>query len=148
MKNNSSLLAILFSVFLIAGCSSTSEDGLPKKGTHHFSIEEALNSERGQLVVDPNVKLYFASGKGKVIRRGMVSNKKTNAFNKSAKEACQIAFLSAVKQFQGTAKKYGGRKVTNLVSYYKKQTYSSRTAFECEVGGLMAGVALKGNIAK
>lgn len=136
-------------VLLTAGCASiTSSDGTPKKGVHHFSIANALSSVKAQEVLDSGISTQFASGGGRIIRRGLVSNKKTNAVNKTAEAACQIAFLSAVKQFQYAARNNGGSRVVNLISYYKKRPYSSTTQYECHVGAIMAGVTLKGDIAQ
>ena len=116
---------------------------------HHFSIEEALSSPKAKGVIDPNIKLSFGSGtKGGIIKSGLTANKKTNAFNKSDKEACEWAFLSAIKTFQERAVKEGGTKVINLTGYYKKKAFDSKTQFQCGAGALMAGVTLKGDIAK
>lgn len=111
-------------------------------------IDVALNSPEAKEVLDPSIPVYFAKGKGKIIKADLVSNRKTNAFAKSDEKACIWAFLSAVKQFQETAKKEGGTKVINLVSYYKKKVYSSTTKYECHAGAVVAGVALKGDIAR
>ncbi|WP_066566312.1 excinuclease ABC subunit A [Snodgrassella sp. CFCC 13594] len=111
-------------------------------------IEEALNSPEGQSVLDPAIKIQFARGGGRIIKQGLVSNRKTNAFGKSDKEACQWAFLSAVKQFQDRAHELGGKRVVNLVSYYQKNTLKSSREYECHAGGVIAGVALKGDIAR
>ena len=83
-----------------------------------------------------------------MLRHGLVSNKKTNAANKSDEEACIRAFLSAVKQFQESARDAGATKVVNLISYYKKKPFSSTTRYECHAGGVLAGVALKGDLAQ
>lgn len=56
-----------------------------------------------------------------MIQKGAVTNPKTNAVNKTDKEACQWVFLSAVKRFQDQAVAKGVTKVGNLVSYYKKK---------------------------
>ena len=37
---------------------------------------------------------------------------------------------------------------TNIVSYFKKNEYKSATDFECHVGAIMAGVALKGDLVR
>lgn len=150
MKKTTSLLITgAAALLLTVGCAGTNNsDGSAKVGTHHFSIANALASEKGQEVLNPNISTSFAGGSGRVIAKGLVSNKKTNSFNKTSEEACQIAFLSAVKQFQIRAQELGGSKVVNLVSYYKKNTYTSKTEYECEVGNIMAGVALKGDIAR
>lgn len=115
----------------------------------YFSIDEALNSPKAQEILDKNIKLSFGSGtKANFIKQGLTSNKKTNAFNKSDKEACEWAFLSAIKSFQERAVKEGGKRVVNLTGYYKKQPFNSKTQFQCGAGALMAGVTLKGDIAK
>lgn len=122
----------------------------PKNEAQFYSIQDALNSPQAKEVLDPSIKLYFgkpAPG-GKVLVKGVVTNPKTNALNKSDAEACQWAFLSAVKKFQERAKKEGGSKVGNLVSYYKKKEYRSTTQYECHAGRSIAGVALKGDIVK
>ncbi|WP_301099370.1 excinuclease ABC subunit A [Otariodibacter sp.] len=135
-------LVVAFSVTLIAACA-------PKDTVHYYSIQDALNSPQAKQVLDPNIQLSFAKqASGKVLQSGLVSNKKTNAVNKTDKEACEWAFLSAVKQFQETAKSNGATKVGNLVSYYKKNTYTSSTQFECHTGNIIGGVALKGDIVK
>ena len=100
-------------------------------------------------MLNPNVKLSFGSGgKGKILKQGLTANKKTNAFNKSDQEACEWAMLSALRTFQDRAIQEGGSKVINLTGYYKKQPFDSKTQFQCGAGALMAGVTLKGDIAK
>lgn len=121
----------------------------PRHEVQYHSISEALNSPQGKEVLDPSIKLYFGkAAPGSVLVKGAVTNPKTNALNKSDLEACRWAFLSAVKKFQERAKKEGGKKVGNLVSYYKKKEYSSTTQYECHAGRSIAGVALKGDIVK
>ncbi|WP_386698578.1 excinuclease ABC subunit A [Lonepinella sp. MS14436] len=136
------LISITIAALVLAACSV-------RDTTHHLSINEALNSAAAKKTLNSNVKLYFAkSAKGTVLAKDLVTNKKTNAANKTDVEACQWAFLSAVKQFQDRAVSMGATKVTNLVSYYKKNVYSSATEFECHAGHLISGVALKGDIVK
>lgn len=50
--------------------------------------------------------------------------------------------------FQDKAKEMGANAVINVVSYYKKDTFSSATEFECHAGTFVGGVALKGTYAK
>jgi hypothetical protein len=76
------------------------------------------------------------------------SNKKTNAFGKSDKEACEWAFLSALLSFHQRALAEGGDAVVNLTGYYKKQVFSNTTHFQCGAGATMAGVTLKGTVVK
>ena len=136
------LFTVSIMAIILGACSS-------RDTTHYLSINEALNSPKAKEILNPKVKLYFAKpAKGKEVLSGLVSNRKTNASNKSDEEACQIAFLSAVKQFQDRAESNGARKVTNIVSFYKKNTYSSTTQYEGHAGRNVAGAALKGDIVK
>ncbi|HYL24294.1 MAG TPA: excinuclease ABC subunit A, partial [Burkholderiales bacterium] len=74
------------------------------------------------------------------------SNKKTNAFNKSDQEACDIAFISAAVSLQQRAKQEGGNAVVNIHSVYKNDKFESPTEYLCGAGALMAGVALRGTV--
>ncbi|QPB43511.1 excinuclease ABC subunit A [Rodentibacter haemolyticus] len=133
---------VVTAALIMAACA-------PRDTTHYYSIQEALNSSQAKEILDPSVKLYFGkTAPGKVIRKGITTNPKTNALNKSDLEACQWVFLSAVKKFQERAKKEGATKVSNLVSYYKKKEYRSPSQYECHAGRSIAGVALKGDIVK
>lgn len=76
------------------------------------------------------------------------SNKKTNAFNKSDKEACEWAFLSALLSFHQRALSVGGDAVVGIQGYYKKRPFSSESDFQCGAGATMAGVTLKGTVVK
>ena len=115
-------------------------------------IKDALNyvGKKGSAkeILDPSIALVFGRGGGNIIQADLVSNKKTNGFGKSDVDACHWAFLSAVKQFQQSAKDVGAKKVVNLVSYYKKHEFKSTTEYECHAGAFIVGVALKGDIAR
>lgn len=115
----------------------------------YYDIQEALSSAKAQKLLDPNIKLSFGSGTTNgIIVKGLQSNKKTNAFAKKDKDACTHAFLSALISFQQRAIKEGGTRVVNLTGYYKKQPFDSKTQFQCGAGAIMAGVTLRGDIAK
>lgn len=138
----SAKLAIIVSALALAACA-------PRDTTHHLSINDALKSSEAATVLNPNIKLYFGTpAPGKVVVANTVTNKKTNAANKTDEKACQWAFLSAVKQLQDKAASKGATKVGNIVSYYKKNTFKSRTEYECHAGNIISGVALKGDIVK
>lgn len=118
---------------------------------HMQSIEAAMNSADFKERLDPNIRFYFGSQTHPEIEKSFgkfVSNKKTNAFNKSDEAACEWVLLSALLTFQERVKAEGGNAVVNLNSYYKKNTFSSETEYECHVGGIMAGVALQGEVVK
>lgn len=141
MKFSKTLATAVISL-LLAACST-------RDTTHYLSINQALNSPKAKEILNPKIKLYFGKpAKGKTVASDLVSNRKTNASNKSDEESCQIAFLSAVKQFQDRAESRGATKVSNIVSFYKKKTYVSTTLYECHAGRTISGVALKGDLVK
>ena len=74
------------------------------------------------------------------------SNKKTNAFNKSDQEACEVAFISAAVSLQQRARREGGSAVVNIRSVYKNDNVESEKDYLCGNGAVMAGVALRGTV--
>ena len=116
-----------------------------------FSIKDALNTPAAQGKIDKDIALQCgdrpAAASAKVLGEWK-TNKKTNAFNKTDKEACEWAFLSAVLELQERAQKEGGTAVINIKSNYKNDERSSEEEYMCGAGGLMAGVALKGTVIK
>ena len=116
-----------------------------------FPIKDALETSAAQSKLDKTVKLFFGKqGHAKpVLSMGeWKTNKKSNAFNKSDKEACEWVFLSAVLELQERARAEGGNAVVNIRSNYKNHERSSETEYTCGAGGLMAGVAFKGTVVK
>ena len=117
---------------------------------HDFNFKEAVDRAVADGTLDGSVKFYLAGTKsgGKAIQKGLVTNKKTNGFAKSAESACDHVLRSALIQFQNTAKANGANAVTNLVSFYKSNETRSTTTYQCAKGTAVAGVALKGDIVK
>lgn len=133
---------IAISVICITACARNEKVMMP--------IQESLTSERGREVVNPDIPLVFGKGSGRYKKTigTYTSNKKTNAFAKSDKSACEWAFLSAIKSLQSRAESEGGKAVVNIKSYYKKNPYVSTTEYECHAGTAIAGVALRGTVVK
>ncbi|GAC13123.1 hypothetical protein [Aliiglaciecola lipolytica] len=116
---------------------------------HMYSIQEALESADFKSRLYPDIALYFGEQPHPKVVKSLGSyptNKKTNAFNKSDIEACQWVLLSALLTLQERAQKEGGNAVVNINSYYKKNTFSSETEYECHAGAFVAGVALMGEV--
>lgn len=114
-------------------------------------LQELVNSPQAKDAgIDGSVRFYLAGQSVAVSSRmgSGVSNRKTNAANKSDEEACRWAALSALKAFQDSAKQRGANAVVDIVSYYKKNEFKSATNYECYAGAFVAGVALKGTYAK
>jgi hypothetical protein len=126
--------------------------------TPAFARDDVQNFPIADVVNNPayaarlaGVKFYFGDQTHPAVSREIgsyTSNKKTNAFGKSDKEACEWAFLSALLSFHQRALAEGGDAVVNLTGYYKKQPFSSTTHFQCGSGATVAGVTLKGTVAK
>lgn len=118
---------------------------------HQLKINEVLQDPQFAEKVGNDVKFYFGGQKQPAVSQSLgsyVTNKKTNALNKSDEEACRWVMLSALLELKQRAKSLNADAVTNIVSYYKKNEFSSDTLYECHAGALMAGVALKGTMVK
>lgn len=119
--------------------------------THYLDfasvVEEATQAGR----LDGSVKFYLAgnqpAGKVTVINPNITTSQKTNAFNKSDEEACRWVLQSALIRLQQAAKTAGANAVVNVASNYKNKEYKDPAKYECHAGALMAGVALKGQLA-
>ncbi|WP_313347504.1 excinuclease ATPase subunit [Stenotrophomonas sp.] len=115
------------------------------------SLRSLINSPDAKAAgIDGSVRFYLAGEKVNVQQRlgEDVTNKKTNAANKSDEVACNWVALSALKALQDGAKSRGANAVVDIVSYYKKNEFKSTTNYECYAGAILAGVALKGTYAK
>lgn len=111
-------------------------------------VQQAIQS--GKL--DGSVKFYLAghtpAGKVSVIEDNAITNKKTNGFGKSHERSCNWALTSALMTLQKAAKNVGANAVIDVVSYYKRHTFTDGTHYECHAGFLMSGVTLKAKLAK
>ena len=119
--------------------------------TLHLPVQDVLNSPDFQQKVGNDVQFYFAGQPSPKTLKSFgedITNKKTNAVGKSDAVACRYVMLSALIQLKEHAQSVGANAVTNIVSYYQKNTFSSPTEYECHAGALMAGVALKGTFVK
>ncbi|MCO7513236.1 excinuclease [Pseudomonas guariconensis] len=118
----------------------------------YLPFEKVVQQMLAEKKLDGSVKFYLAGvqprGKVKVISPNAVTNKKTNAFNKSDEAACEWALQSALLTLQDAARKANANAVTNIASYYKKNERKDPATYECHAGAVIAGVALKGDLAR
>lgn len=115
------------------------------------SLQELVSSQAARDVgIDGSVRFYLAGQPVSVQQRlgEDVTNRKTNAANKSDAEACRWVALSALRALQDGARSRGANAVVDIVSYYKKNEFRSASNYECWAGTFVAGVALKGTYAK
>lgn len=111
-----------------------------------MSIHNSLKKGRAIGAIGRDVSLQFGNRRLYRGQRKYTANRKTNAVNKTDREACEWAFFSSVRSLQDRARSKGVRRVTGIISYYKKRPRSSSSKYECHVGNIVAGVALRGNI--
>lgn len=138
-------LALTTALFMGLSLSAHAADDV-----HQLDFKQAVQSAMSDGTLDGSVKFYLAGTRsgGQILKKGVVTNKKTNGFMKSAEESCDWALRSALIQLQTAAKQRGANAVTNIVSYYKSNETRSSTTYECHKGATIAGVALKGDLAK
>lgn len=139
----------LLSVGMLLGALLLTTTSHARDTTHMLSIEEAMNTPAARERLDPDIRFFFAGAPhGEVMTEhgNFVTNKKTNAFNKSDEEACRWVMLSALISLQDRVRTEGGNAVINIESYYKRQPMASSSEYECHAGAIMAGVALRGDV--
>lgn len=136
---------------LVLFCALVWTDASARDDWIMFPIKDAMSTPDATERLNQGIRFYFANQKHpKVVKSfgEFQSNKKTNAFNKSDKGACEWAFLSAMLSFQDRAMQMGGNAVINIKSYYKKHLVESATEYECGAGVFVAGVTFKGTVVK
>lgn len=112
---------------------------------------DVLSMSEAQDKLDPNIKLHFKGQPPLKIleRKGQgTSNKKTNGVGKDDRFGCRWAALSALVALQDDAKRNGANAVVDIQSYYKRDSFSSATEYECHAGAVVIGVTLRGSYAK
>lgn len=144
MKNKILALLLGSAVLLTSGLVQARDD------VQTFPIQEAMTSNDAPTVLE-GVKFYFGDAAHPQVVENLgnyQSNKKTNAFMKDKKEACEWAFLSAMISLRDRAISKGGNAVINVSSNYHDSVLSSSTEYECGVGFLMVGVTFTGDVVK
>ncbi|MFP5391798.1 MAG: excinuclease ATPase subunit [Gammaproteobacteria bacterium] len=139
---------VLATLVLAALGSTVSVQAADKKVL--VPIENAMNDNNARDKLN-QVKFFWGQQKTPKVLEKRGSDKtsqKTNAFGKSDEKVCHWAFLSAMLNLQKRAQALGANAVVNIVSNYNNVEYSSETEFECHVGNVVGGVALKADFVK
>jgi hypothetical protein len=135
-------------LLLSAGLSGAAH---ARDSEYKLAISEVLQNPEFKAKLGNDVAFRFGDGRlpgGAQSLGEFVTNRKTNSIARPDEEACRWAMLSALMELRERAQKEGANAVVNIVSYYRKVTYSSPTLYECHAGGIVAGVALKGVVVK
>lgn len=142
------LLSVTILVFFCLGAMTMPV--LAKDNWHQLSAEDAKNSALGKDKLRPEIKLYMkGQAHPKVIKTlgEYKANKRTNGFGKSAQQACDRAFVSALMALQDRAVREGGNAVIDIYTITKDKTYESAEKYSCIKGGFVTNVALMGTVA-
>ena len=118
---------------------------------YELKIADLKADPRYTEAVPDDVAFYFANQAHPAIEASLgefVTNRKGNSAGRPDEEACRWTMMSALKQLHDRAIDEGGNAVINIVSYYRKEVFSSETTYECHAGAIIAGVALKGTVVK
>jgi hypothetical protein len=148
-KGNLLKIIVLLATVLSSGMFA--ESAVARNTRYLLKIDDVKNDPRYAANVPSDVAFYFAGQPHPVPVTDfgeVVTNRKGNSSLRSDEEACTWTMISALKQLNLRARELGGDAVIGIVSYYRKQVYSSETEYECHAGGFVAGVALKGTIVK
>ncbi len=117
----------------------------------HLPVKDVIEDPANQGKLGSDVALFFGKQPTPPIAQSMgevSTNKKTNAFNKSAEAGCKWVMLAALIQLVEAAHRQGGNAVVGITSDYKRVDFVSDTEYECHAGGFVSGVALKGKVVK
>jgi len=117
--------------------------------THYLPFDAVVAEATAAGRLDGSVKFYLAKrpAGAKIIRSDVSTSKKTNAFNKTDEAACSWALQSALIGMEKAAKAAGANAVVDIVSNYKHVEYKDSEKYECHAGAIMAGVAIKADLA-
>lgn len=146
MKISTSIAAAVSILAIAASPALARDDRLM------FPVSEGM--EKGKSTkdrIDPDIRVFFGKQKSPAVERKLgefTANRKTNATNKTDKEACEISFVSAVISLQQRARREGGDAVVNVHSVYKNEFRESDTEYLCGAGTFVSGVALRGTVVK
>lgn len=141
----------LIAGLIVTACLLSTPNAIARDTRHMYSITEALNAAGADGRVDKNIRMYFGKQGHPPIEKKLgtyQSNRKTNAFNKSDKRACEWVFLSAILSLQERARREGGNAIVNIRSFYKRRLISNETQYMCGAGTFVAGVTLLGDVVK
>jgi len=145
MKKSMLVVVVVMSCFgLLAG------QALAKDNWHQLSVQDAVSSPLGQEKLSPEIGIYMkGQSHPKVVKRmgEYKSNQRTNGVGKSAQQACDRAFISALMALQNRASREGGNAVIDIYTITKDKKFESATEYSCIKGGFVTNVALMGTVA-
>jgi hypothetical protein len=149
-KHRLSFGIAVVATLLVAGILSSPETSA-RDTKNMWPIADAMNAPEAKAQLNQGVQFFFGDSAHPAVEKSFgvfQSNKKTNGVGRSDKEACDWTFVSAMVSFQQRAKQMGGDAVIKIESYYRQETISSATEYQCGSGALMSGVTFRGEVVK
>lgn len=144
MKFNLAVLAVAVPVLLAATPAAARDDAV-----NTFQIANVTSREDFQSQTQ-GVRFYFGDQATPAVARRVEANattsQRTRKFGRTAEEACQWVMMSALLRLRDHALAVGANGVVNIRSNWQNNEWSSTTEYQCGIGGIMAGVALKADI--
>lgn len=121
-----------------------------RETTHNLPAKEAAESDLGKAKLY-DVPFYLKGQKHPKVTKVVFeisTEQSTRGAFRSDEASCQVAFLSAIRELQNTAREKGGDGIVDIVSItWNKQTESA-TEYRCVAGSFVVHVGLKGKIVK
>ena len=140
------LFKALILSFIVIGFNAKAADDLMT-----FDFNSVVERGYAEGILDENIHFILKGNSNPAIAKNFgefSTNKKTNGFGKSDKKSCDWALLSALKQMQERAQSLEADYVINIISNFKSKEYEDSEQYQCGVGFLMSGVALKADIVR
>jgi hypothetical protein len=144
-------MRVVLTCLMVSSILLAAPPALARNTEYLLKIEEVLQNPEYRQKLGNDIAFYFGNQPTPHVETTFgefVTNKKTNSFGKPDEEACRWVMLSALIELRDRVRKMGGHAVTNIASYFKKNTAASTTVYECHAGAIIAGVALKGTVVK
>lgn len=131
-------------------CAASAQQAAARNVRYLLKIQEVLDSPAYNERVGSDVRFAFADQHvvvGATIEEYVVDDR-LHFKGRSDEGTCRDTLLLALANLRDEAKSRGGDAVIGIVSYFRRQTFSSATEFACHAGSRGVFVSLKGTIAK
>ncbi len=116
-----------------------------------FPIQKAVSAAVFDEKIGHQVKLHFgnpATAPGGKSFGYATCNAKGSTLKREGEDACDWVFTSCMIDLKAQADSAGADAIIGIVSAYDGKTFVSDSLFECHLGKVAAGVALRGNLIK
>lgn len=125
-------------------------DAHARNTEHFFPASEAAESELGKARLF-GVAFYLKGQKHPKIAKSIgefATDQSTRGAFRPDEDACQVAFLSAIRELQVQAQRKGGDAIVDIVSTTRGKLSESATNYRCVAGSAVVHVGLRGRIVK